>query len=138
MTTAVESPKPTIASIARAAGIGIGVAIVINVVLYFIATSAGWLPALTTMGTEITLVPVIIFSIGPSIIGALLYFALTRFITPVARANQIFVIIASIALILMAATPFTLPAPTFGAVLILQIMHVAVGLPVMYALTKLS
>ncbi|MBI1298091.1 hypothetical protein GC175_24415 [bacterium] len=138
MTTAIASPQPTFASVARAAGIGIGVAIAINVVLYFIATSAGWLPALTSMGTEITLLPVLLFSIGPSIIGALIYFALTRFVKPVARANHTFAIIASIALIVMAATPLGLAAPQFGNVMILEIMHLAVGLPVMYFLTKHS
>jgi len=138
MTAAIGSPKPTIASVARATGIAIGVAIAINIVLYFIATSAGWLPAPTAMGTEITLLPVLIFTIGPSIIGALLYFAMTRFLSPVERANRIFVIVASIALIVMAGSPFSLPNPTFGTALILEIMHLAVGLPVMYFLTKQS
>lgn len=138
MTAAVATPKPTLASVARAAAIGIGIAILLNVVLYFIATSVGWLPAPTAMGTEITLEPVLMFAIGPSILGVILYFVLTRFFTPVERANRIFVIIASLALIVMAATPLSLPAPTVGTVLILEIMHLAVGLPVMYALTKMS
>ncbi len=137
MTTAVTSSRPTPGTIARATGMALGVAIVLNVILYFVATGAGWLPAETAMGTLIELVPVLIFTIVPSIIGALIYFGLTRRFAR-EQANRIFVIVASIALIVMAASPFSLPSPTFGTAMILEIMHLVVGLPVMYFLTKSS
>ncbi|MEZ4636922.1 MAG: DUF6069 family protein [Caldilineaceae bacterium] len=138
MRSAVTPPKPTLASIARAAGIGIGVAILLNVILYFVATGAGWLPAPTSMGTVITIVPVLMFSIVPSILGAVVYFAITRYISPMARANHIFAIVASIVLVVMAASPLGLAAPTVGTAMTLEIMHLAAGLPLIYTLTKMA
>ena len=136
MSALVSTPKPTVGSIARATGMAIGVAVVLNIVLYFIATSVGWLPVETKMGTWVELVPVLLFTIGPAIVGAISYVVLLRFLT-YERANLYFVVLASIALILMAVTPLTsLVAPTLGTVVILEIMHLAVGLPVMYFLTK--
>ncbi len=136
MSAVIRSPKPTVGTIARATGMAIGVAVVLNIVLYFIASSAGWLPAETTMGTQIELVPVLLFTIVPAIVGAIVYIVLLRFLTH-ERANFFFVVLASIALIGMAVTPLTdLVTPTFGTVLILEIMHLVVGLPVMYFLTK--
>lgn len=137
MTTAdtTNGSKPTIAQVARATGLAILVALVINVILYFISVALGWLPTEGTQG-PVVLANVIMASIVPVIAGAILYFVLTRFLT-YKRANNIFLIIASIALILMVASPFAgLVTPTFGAVLMLEIMHLGVGLPTMHFLTR--
>ncbi len=127
--------RPTIAQIARATGLAILVALLINVILYFVSIPLGWLPTESTQG-PVVLANVVIASVVPIIAGAILYVVLTRFLT-YKRANNIFLIIASIVLILMAASPFAaLVTPTFGAVLMLELMHLGVGLPTMYFLTR--
>lgn len=127
--------KPTIAQVARATGLAILVALIINSILYFVSIPLGWLPTEGTQG-PVALANVIMASIVPVIAGAILYFVLTRFLT-YKRANNIFLIIASIVLILMVTSPFAaLVTPTFGAVLMLEIMHLGVGLPAMHFLTR--
>jgi len=134
MTTA--APKPAIGSIVRAGAIGIVIATVINVILYFISSAIGALPAMATMGQPITLVPVLTFTIGGGIAATILYLILTRFLTH-GRANTVFVIIASLVIIGMAFTPLTsVVEPTVITVLMLEIMHLAAALPPMYTLTK--
>lgn len=134
--TSIGTSRPSIGSIVKAAGMAIAVAVILNAILYFLSDALGWLPLATTFAQEITLVPILIFSIMPIIIGTVIYFILTRFMTH-SRANQIFVILSSIVLIIMAITPLTnLANPTFAGVMMLQIMHLVVGLPTMYFLTK--
>lgn len=134
-TETTTNVKPTIAQIARATGLAILVALIINVILYFVSVPLGWLPTEGSQG-DITLAPVVTASIVPVIAGAIFYFVLTR-IFAYKRANNVFLIIASIALILMVASPFAgLVTPTFGAVLMLEFMHLGVGLPTMHFLTR--
>lgn len=138
MTTmaATETAKPTLGTIAKATGLALVVALVVNTVLYFISTAAGWLPVANSFGQEISLVPVLLFTVVPAIAAGVFYFVLTRFLS-YANANRWFLIIASLVLIVMALTPITgLTTPTFGAVLMLEIMHLVVGLSIMYYLTK--
>lgn len=141
MTTATVTQvqtKPSIGSILRAGAIGIVIAAVLNLILYFISTAIGALPIMSSMGQPITLIPVLSFTIGSGIAATILYLILTRFLDH-GRANTVFVIIASLVLIGMALTPITsVVEPTFAAVLMLEIMHLAAGLPVMYTLTKMT
>jgi hypothetical protein len=116
--------------------LAIVVAVVLNLILYFIATAINALPAENTMGQQITLTPVLIFTVVPAILAAILYYVLVRFLD-YERANRWFLVVASIVLIAMAITPITnLVDPTVDTVLILEVMHLAAGLPVMYFLTK--
>ncbi len=134
-TDSTSSVKPTLGQIAKATGLAIAVAAIVNIVLYFISAAAGWLPAESTQGT-ITLPILLTASIVPPIAGAVLYYILTRFLS-YARANLVFVVISSIVLIAMAFTPIVNTIdPTVGTVMILQITHLVVGLPTMYFLTN--
>ena len=135
-TTTTLATKPAIGSIVRAGAIGIVIAAVINALLYFISTAIGALPAMASMGQPITLLPVLTFTIGGGLAATIGYLILTRFLAH-GRANTVFVIIASLVLIGMAFGPITsVVEPTVIAVLILEIMHLAAGLPLMYTLTK--
>lgn len=128
--------RPSMGSIFRAGAIGIVIAAVLNIILYFIATAIGALPAMASMGQPITLAPVLIFTVGGGIAATVLYLILTRFLAH-GRANTTFVIIASLVIIGMAFTPITnIVEPTVSTVLILEIMHLAAALPPMYTLTK--
>ncbi len=134
-TDSTSSVKPTLGQIAKATGLAIAMAVIINTVLYFVSRAAGWLPTMSNQG-EITLVPILIFSIVPLLLGAVLYYILSRFLS-YERAGLVFAIIGAIVLIGMAITPLTgLQNPTVGAVTMLEIMHLAAGLPAIYFLTK--
>ncbi|MCB0063944.1 MAG: hypothetical protein KDE19_17595 [Caldilineaceae bacterium] len=135
-TETTPAAKPTIGSIVRAGAIGIVIAAVLNLILYFISTAIGALPIMSTMGQPITLVPVLTFTIGAGIAATILYLILTRFLDQ-GRANTVFVVIASLVLIGMAFTPMTsVVEPTVITVVMLEIMHLAAALPPMYTLTK--
>lgn len=137
-TTTDLAIKPTIGSIVRAGAIGIVIAAVLNVILYFISTAIGALPAMASMGQPITLLPVLTFTIGGGLAATILYLILTRFLAH-GRANTVFVIIASLVIIGMAFTPITsVVEPTVITVLLLEIMHLAAALPPMYTLTKMT
>lgn len=128
--------KPSIGTMIRAGATGTVIAAILNLILYFISTALGALPAMASMGQPITLVPVLTFTIGAGIAATILYLILTRFLEH-GRANTVFVTIASLVLIGMAFTPITsVIDPTAITVLLLEIMHLAAGLPLMYTLTK--
>ncbi|MEM7131580.1 MAG: hypothetical protein AAF702_35025, partial [Chloroflexota bacterium] len=63
-TETTTNVKPTIAQIARATGLAILVALIINVILYFVSVPLGWLPTEGSQG-DITLAPVVTASIVP-------------------------------------------------------------------------
>jgi hypothetical protein len=135
-TVTTVDAKPTIGSIIRAGAIGIVIATVLNVILYFLSTAIGALPAMASMGQPITLMPVLTFTIGGGIVATIGYLILTRFLTH-RRANTVFVIIASLVIIGMAFTPITsVVEPTVLTVVMLEIMHLAAALPPMFTLTK--
>lgn len=135
ITTTLDT-KPAVGSIVRAGAIGIVIAPALNLILYFISTAMGALPIMSSMGQPITLAPVLTFTIGSGIAATILYLILTRFLDQ-GRANTVFVIIASLVLIGMAFGPITsVVEPTVITVLMLEIMHLAAGLPLMYTLTK--
>lgn len=138
MTTTLTQPaaKPTIGAVLQAGAVGILIAAVLNLLLYFLATAIGALPAMSSMGQPITLIPVLSFTVGAGIVATLLYLVLTRFLAP-GRANAIFLIIASLVLIGMAFTPITgVVDPTIATVLLLETMHLAAALPPMATLTR--
>ena len=137
-TTTTLDTKPTLGSIVRSGAIGIVIAAVLNVILYFISTAIGALPIMSTMGQPIALMPVLTFTIGSGLAATILYLILTRFLDH-GRANTVFVVIASLVLIGMAFTPITsVVDPTVITVVMLEIMHLAAALPPMYTLTKMT
>lgn len=136
MTQTETMSKPSTGSVLRAGAIGTVIATLLNLVLYFISTAINALPIMSSMGEPITLTPILTFTIGAGIAATILYLILIRFLEH-QRANTVFVIIASLVLIGMAFGPITsVVEPTFAAVFMLEIMHLAAGLPVMYTLTK--
>ena len=140
MTTTIthHDTKPAIGSIVRAGVIGIVIAAVLNVILYFISTAIGALPVMASMGQPITLLPVLTFTIGGGLTATIGHLILSRFLTH-SRANTVFVIIASLVIVGMAFTPVTsVVEPTVITVVMLEMMHLAAALPPMYTLTKMT
>lgn len=137
MTIAATQPKPAIGSIWRNAVIGAVVAAVINAVLFFVGAAMGGFPqnVITPAGQPITVVPVILFSIVPILLGAVGYTILSRFTN---RANLIFTIVTVVIFIAMIYSP--IPLLQVGApmlmVILLEIMHVVVAGAAIYFLTR--
>jgi hypothetical protein len=130
--------RPSIGAILRAGAVGIVVAAALNSILYFVATTIGALPVMASMGQPITLIPVLIFTVGGGIAATILYLILTRFFEQ-PRANTIFLVVASLVLIGMAFTPITgILNPTVTTVLMLESMHGVAALAPMSTLTKIK
>lgn len=121
----------------RAGFLGAVIAAAINVVLYIVGRSLGAMPSdvLTPMGRPIELVGVVLLSVLGVLAGTLVYTVLTRFLS-VTRANRWFVIIAIVVLIVMAASPFSLPGAPMSQIVLLEIMHLVAGLSAIYFLTR--
>jgi hypothetical protein len=130
-------PKPSLGAIWKAGFLGAVIAAAINVILYLIGRALGAMPSdvVTPTGRPVEIVGVVLLSAFGVLAGTLVYTVLTRFLS-VARANRWFVIIAIVVLVIMAASPFSLPgAPTIQIVL-LEIMHLVAGLSAVYFLTR--
>lgn len=129
--------KPGVGAVLRAGAIGTVVAVALNLVLYFVATTIAALPVMSSMGQPITLIPVLLFTAGAGIAATILYLILTRFLAQ-GRANTVFLVISSLVLIGMAFTPITgIPNPTVTTVLMLESMHLVAALPPMSTLTRM-
>ena len=135
MTTASTPTKPTIGAIWRNGLIAAVVAAAINAVLYFIGAAMGGFPpdVLTTMGTSITVVPVVLFTVVSILAGTLVY-TILNWLTK--NPNRWFTILAVVVLILMAYTPFTLPGAPMLMNLLLQVMHLVAGGAAIYFLRR--
>lgn len=138
--TTTETPantKPSIGGIIRNGAIAGVLAIVVNAVLYLGAAALGWFPdtVLTPAGVPITLMPVIMITLGGAIAGTIGYLILSRFLSR-QKANLWFTILAVIVLVVMAITPFQIPGAPMMQIVTLQIMHLVAGLPLIYYLPR--
>jgi len=114
---------------------GIAAAIV-NAVLFFVFHSAGVIndQIYPQPGQPLTVLPVVMASVAPLIIGSLIFYLFERFL------NNGFKVFAVIALVLMAlslASPFTMiPGVTFGYALVLCVMHIVAALSLLYFIRR--
>jgi len=99
--------------------------VVVNAAIYLLASVAGaWdLSVISPAGSPITVVPVIILSLVPAVLGALLAGILMR---RSAQGRAWFLGIAFVVLVFMAFPPLGLGAP-FVMMLLLQLQHVVVA-----------
>ncbi len=113
-----------------------GVAAVINAVLFFIFHGAGVLTddIFVQPNQPLTVVPVLISSILPAIIGSIVFFLFEKFTN---NGFGIFRIVAIILLVLSLVSPFTqIPNVTTGFAVVLDIMHVVVAMSVLYFINR--
>lgn len=135
MTIAAPAAKPSAATIWRNGVIAAAVSAVVNAIFYLVGAALGGFPSivLTPMGTSITLVPVLIMSIVPVLLGTLAYQILTRLNV---NANLWFVVITAAVFIAMFPGPLGISgAPTLMVVL-LEVMHVVTAGAAVYFLTR--
>jgi hypothetical protein len=135
MSATLSPSKPTLAAIWRKGLTAVVVAVLMNVVLYFVGSPLGAFPSdvVTPAGTPITVALVVIMSVLPLLIGTLGYTILNWLTT---TPNRWFTILAIIVLIVMAYTPFTLPGAPVIMNLFLQVMHLVAGGSLIYCLTR--
>lgn len=113
-----------------------GAAAIINAVLFFVFHSAGVISddVFPQPGQPLTIVPVIMSSTFPLLVGSVVFYLLERF------TNSGFIIFAVIAFVLTAlslVSPFTMiPNVTLGYALVLCLMHITAALPLLYFIRR--
>lgn len=113
-----------------------GVSAVINAVLFFIFHGAGVITdAIPVQPNQpLTVVPVLISSVLPAIIGSIVFFLFEKFTN---NGFGIFRIVAIVLLVLSLASPFMgIPNITTGFAVVLDIMHVVVAFAVLYFINR--
>lgn len=121
------------------AGLYAGVAsAIVNAILFFLFHSTGVITdnIMVQPNQPLSVVPVLISSILPLIIGSLIFFALERFTN---NGLKIFSIVAIIFAIISMAGPFkAIPNVTTGYALALCILHIAPVVFILYFINKLK
>lgn len=114
-----------------------GAAAAVNAVIYLIASALGAMPqsVMTPRGEPVTLVPVAGSSLG-GVLGGAIVFMLLVWLTK--RPISIFRIVASVFLVLSLYTPFSLSNAPPAMIITLELMHITVGLIVIYAFTTFA
>ena len=141
MSSEVQSPldaKPSIGGVIKNGAIAGLVGLVINVILYLIGSAMGAFPEtlLTPFGQPITLTAIIGATVMGAVLGTIAYLLLSRFLVK-PLANRWFIILAVIVLVVYAIMPFVqLPGASTLEIFLLQAMHLAIGLPLIYFLPK--
>ena len=114
------------------------VSIVINAILFYVFHAAGVLTddIMIQPGQPLTVLPVLISSLVPSLIGACIYFLFEKFSK---NGWRNFRILALILFVLTLANPFMgIPGVTMGYATVLDLMHVLVAGSLMYFLNSIQ
>jgi hypothetical protein len=114
------------------------VSITINAILFYVFHAAGVLTddIMIQPGKPLTVLPVLISSVVPSLIGACIYFLFEKFSK---NGWRNFRILALILFVLTLANPFMgIPGVTMGYATVLDMMHVVVAGSLMYFLGSLQ
>jgi len=128
---------PLLASLKAGLLAGLAAAL-INAVLFFFFRAAGVITdsVLLPDYRPLTVVPVILSSLIPALLGSVAYYLLVRFTRD---GYRYFTIIAVILLILSFGNPFLgIPNVTVPYALALNVMHVVVAAALLYALRKFA
>jgi len=118
--------KLTFVQSITAGAIASGVSVVINGILFLIFHSTGILTddIFIQPDTPITIVPIIISSIIPTLIGASVFFLLEKYTQ---NGFKIFTILSVVLVGLSFINPFMLPKVTMGYAIALNVMHLVVA-----------
>lgn len=119
-----------------AAGIAAVVAVVINAALFFIFQALGVFTndIMIQPNQPLTVIPVIMSSILPTLIGSLIFLLFEKFGK---NGLKTFSIVAIILMVLTFANPFFgIPNITVAAAMVLNVMHVVVAFSLLYFLRK--
>lgn len=113
-----------------------GVAVVINAILFFILHAAGIITddIFIQPNQPMTIVPIIMSSIIPTLIGSMVFFLFEKYSS---NGFKIFSIVAIVLLVLSFMNPFMgIPNVTIGYGIALNVMHVVVAASLLYFIRK--
>jgi hypothetical protein len=121
------------------AGLKAGIlSVALNAILFYVFHAAGVLTddIMIQPGQPLTVVPVLISSLMPSIIGACIYFLFDKYSN---NGWRNFRILALVLFVVTLANPFMgIPGVTVGFATVLDVMHVVVAGSLIYFLGKLQ
>ena len=108
-----------------------GAAAIINTILFFTFHAAGVISdnIFPKPNEPMTVVPVIMASIVPAIIGSILFFLIEKFSS---NGFKTFRIVAIVLVLLSLYSTFTVPGITTGYSLVLCVMHLVVAATLIY------
>ena len=112
-----------------------GVATLINSIIYLIAHASGIIrdDVFVKSDTPLTIVPVVISSIIPPIIGGLIFFLFKKYSQ---NGFRNFAIFGTIVFVLMLIPPFKIKDVSFSYALTLELMHLTVFCILLYILSR--
>ena len=113
-----------------------GVSVLINVILFYIFHAMGVITdsIFIQPNQPLTVVPVIISSILPSLVGASVFFLFEKYTD---NGFKIFSIVAIVLMLLSLASPFlSVPNMPIGYAIVLDVMHVVVALSLLFFIKK--
>ncbi len=122
--------------IITAGAMAAGVSVILNAILYFIFRGAGvFTDALFIQPNQpLTIVPIIISSILPSLVGASVFFLFEKYMN---NGFKVFSIVALVLMVLSFANPFMgIPGISVAAGIALNVMHVVVALSLLYFIKR--
>lgn len=108
----------------------------INVILFFIFHATGVISDTIFIqpGQPMTVVPVIMSSLIPSIIASQVFFLFEKFTK---NGYRIFMIVSIVLMLVTFINPFVgIPGVTTGYALVLDVMHVFVVVPVLFFISR--
>ncbi len=114
------------------------VAAAINTVLFFVGGAAGAVPQnviIPNAGQPLTVIPVIISSILPSVVAGLVLALLNRFTK---KPLLVFNIIAGVFLVLSFFSPLSIPGAPTNMIVLLNVMHAVVAGAVVVAFNRFA
>lgn len=130
------STKLSFGQVITAGAIAAGVSTVVNAVLFFIFHAAGVITddIFVQPNQPMTIVPVVMSSIIPSLIGACVFFLFDKYTS---NGFKIFSIVAAVLLILSFGNPFYLiPGVTVAYGIALNTLHVVVAGSLLYFINR--
>ncbi len=110
-------------------------AAVLNVILFYVFSATGTIdPTILVNGQSIQVFHILMSSIVPTFVAALVFLLIGRFSK---RPWNIFKILSLVLLVLSFMNPFMgIPGITIGMGVVLNVMHVVVVLPIFYFFPK--
>ena len=130
--------KLTFLEILKAGGIAGVISAIINAILFYIANSSGIITddiLLPANNEPMTVVPIVLSSLIPSILGAIVYYFIQKYST---SGLKVFQIISVVLLFVSFVNPFMIPNVTAAYAIALNIMHIVVVASLLFFFSKLN
>lgn len=129
--------KPSVGQILKIAANFVIPIVIVNAFLFYIGDLLGAFPAGHTApnGAEVAITAVIVASIVGVLLSSIFYWIITL-ITK--NASKLTLIVGYILLVISLSNPLSIEDGNIGTFIVLNLMHVVVGVPMIQAYSKLS